>query len=112
VALAREKLNGAIKLLKQRQLRMTLKTAGRALAASREALRSEDPVDIDGVHLQLMKKIGEMESAAGHIDRELSAEENEMLREAEKSLGKLWRRKQELENSSGGSRRSQYNAPL
>jgi hypothetical protein len=84
---------------------MTLKTAGkdvgRALAAAQEALRSEDPVDIDGGHLQLMKKIGEMESVAGHVDGELSAEENEMLREAEKSLWKLWWRKQELENSSG-----------
>jgi hypothetical protein len=81
VAPARERLNGAIKLLKQRQLRMTLRTASnaidRALMAAREALRSKDPVDIDGVHLQLAKKIGKMESAAERVDGELSAKDSE-----------------------------------
>jgi hypothetical protein len=50
---AKERLNGAIKLLKQKQRKVDHNTASkavdRALTATQEVLQSEDPVRIDNV---------------------------------------------------------------
>jgi hypothetical protein len=78
-------------------LRTVDQAIARAMTAAREALRSDDPDEVNGVHLQLSKNVEEMKAAAANVDGELFSEANEMLREAEKTLRKLWRRKQEPE---------------
>jgi hypothetical protein len=94
-----------------------------ALAAAREALRGEDPDEMNGVHQQLSSRVEEMETAAADLDGELFSRANELLRESESTLRKLWKRKQEIERGSradGGSpsgnqspqnRRSDFSLP-
>jgi flagellar biosynthesis/type III secretory pathway protein FliH len=69
---AKERLTAAIKLLKQKQLKMEHKTAsntvGRALATTQEVMLSEDPVNVDEIRRQLSARACEMEVAAAYIE--------------------------------------------
>jgi hypothetical protein len=70
----RDEIGNAIKLLKRKQTKVVLRTAdqaiARAMTAAREALRSDNPDDMNGIHLQLSKKVEEMEAAAANVDGE------------------------------------------
>jgi hypothetical protein len=108
----RDEIGNAIKLLKKKQTKVVLRTVhqaiARAMTTARKALRSDDPDEVNGVHLQLSKKVEEMEAAAANVEGELFSEANETLREAEKTLQKLWRRKQEPERGFEASARSSF----
>jgi hypothetical protein len=106
----RDEIGHAIKLLKRKQavvaFRMVEQAVTRARTAAREALRGEDPDEMDGVHQQLSKRVEEMESTAASIDGELSSKANELLRESEGTLQKLWKKKQEIERGHRADRGS------
>jgi hypothetical protein len=63
-------------------------------------MQSDDPVKIDDVHRQLSAKAREMEAAAVYIEDDPTAQDNEKLREAKKSLRKLEKKKRELKWST------------
>jgi hypothetical protein len=108
----RDEISHAVKLLKRKQAVVAFRTVEqavtRALAAAHEALQGEDPEEMDGVHQQLSKRVEEMESAAASVDGELFSKANEMLRESEGPLRKLWRRKQEIEQGCRTNARSSF----
>jgi hypothetical protein len=106
----RDEIGHAIKLLKRKQAVVVFRTVEQAvtrvLTAACEALRGEGPDEMDGVHQQLSKRVEEMESAAVSVDGELFSKANELLRESEGTLRKLWKKKQEIERDHRADRGS------
>jgi FMN-dependent NADH-azoreductase len=94
-------------------LQRTVSSAvGRAIETAREAVRSDNLIEIDLASRHLSTKATEMEKLATSAGGETSDQDKERLREAEKSLKKLEARRQELTGDPDvGSSRSSPRTP-